>query len=114
MAEAYLALGAIYLKTGRIEEAEASTLRVIETLPRSQLLRGAAYKKTLSMAYNNMGVVEEMRATKAVLNCNLTAAETHRQESSSLYQNALEIDPHNSLAWYNLRQLPGQIKKTRN
>lgn len=109
MAEAHLALGAVYLKTGRIEEAETSMLKVIETLPRAQLW-GAAYNTTLSMAYNNMGVIEEMRAAKAVYRFDLTAAETHTLKTSSLYQNALEFDPHNSLAWYNLRQLPGQIK----
>ncbi len=109
MAEAHLALGAVYLKTGRIEEAETSLLKVIETLPRSQI-RGATYNTTLSMAYNNMGVIEEMRAAKAIYRFDLTAAETHRLKTSSLYQNALEFDPHNSLAWYNLWQLPGQIK----
>jgi len=108
MARAHLALGAVYLKTRRIEEAEASLLKVIETLPRARLW-GSAYSGTLSMAYNNLGVVEEMRAVKAIYRSDLTAVETHRLESKSLYQSALEIDPHNSLAWDNLRQLPGPI-----
>lgn len=113
MAKAHLALGAVYLKTGRIEEAETSLLKVIETLPRAKLW-GATYNETLSMTYNNMGVVEEMRAVKAVYRLDLTAAETHRLESRSFYQSALEIDPYNYLAGNNLRQLPGQIKITRN
>lgn len=108
IAKAHLALGAVYLKTGRIEKAETSMVKVIETLPRAQLW-GAAYNETLSMAYNNLGVVEEMRAVMAVYRSDLTAAETHRLKSSSFYQNALEIAPYNSLAWNNLQRLPGHI-----
>ena len=108
MSKAHLALGAVYLKTGRIDEAEVSLLKVIGTLPRARSW-GSVYSGTLSMAYNNLGVVEEMRAVKAIYRSDLIAAEAHRLESRSLYQSALEIDPHNSLAWDNLRQLPGQI-----
>ena len=111
MAEAHLALGAVYLKTGRIDEAEATIITAIVTLPRSRL-RGRAYRNTLSMAYNNMGVVEEWRAVSEVLEFELTDAEAHRRNAQSHYHNALELDPRNSLARDNLLQLPGRIKNS--
>ena len=111
MAEAHLALGAVYLKAGRIDEAEATTLIALVTLPRSQLW-GSSYRNTLSMAYNNMGVVEEWRAVREVLEFDLTDAEAHRANAESLYRNALELDPRNSLAWDNLLQLPGPIRNS--
>ena len=111
MAKAHLALGAVYLKAGRIDEAEATIITAIVTLPRSQLW-GSSYRSTLSMAYNNMGVVEEWRAVREVLEFELTEAEAHRANAESLYQNALKLDPRNSLALGNLRRLPGRIKNS--
>ncbi len=108
MAAAHLALGAVYLKAGRVDEAEAATSKAIATLPRSGL-RGGNYAVALSMAYNNVGVVAERKAAIEVLKLDLEAAEAHRQEAESLYRNAMEINPSNSMARVNLRRLPSQI-----
>ena len=108
MAAAYLALGAVYLREGRLAEAETATTNAIATLPRSGL-RGGNYRQALSMAYNNLGVAAERKAALEVLKVDLEAAEGHRREAESLYRNALEINRSNSMARVNLRRLPNQV-----
>ena len=110
-ADAHLALGAIYLKTGELEEAERSIFRALEALARSGL-RGPYYKKNLSLAYNNLGVVEEKRILQAIERQDFIAAESHLTNSRALYQEAMEHDPQNELAFYNWRRLPEQIIST--
>jgi tetratricopeptide (TPR) repeat protein len=111
LADAHLALGAIYLKTDELEDAERSILRALETLPRSGL-RGPSYKRILSLAYNNLGVVEEKRILLAIARQDFQAAENHLTISRALYVEAMEHDPKNELAFYNWRRLPEQIITT--
>jgi tetratricopeptide (TPR) repeat protein len=111
LANAHLALGAIYLKTDRLAEAEQSILQTIHTLPRSGV-RGAAYKNILSLAYNNLGVIEEKRVIRALVEQDIAAAESHLASSRAFYLEAMEFDPKNELAFYNWRRLPAQIIRT--
>lgn len=111
LANAHLALGAIYLKTDRLLEAEQSTMQTIHTLPRSGV-RGAEYKKILSLAYNNLGVIEEKRVIRALAEQDLAAAEDHLASSRAFYLEAMEFDPKNELAFYNWRRLPEKIIRT--
>jgi tetratricopeptide (TPR) repeat protein len=111
LANAHLALGAIYLKTGELLEAERSLLKAIETLPRSGL-RGPSYKRNLSLAYNNLGVVEEKRILQAIERQDFLAAENHLSSSRAFYLEAMEYDPQNELAFYNWRRLPEKIIST--
>jgi tetratricopeptide (TPR) repeat protein len=111
LADAHLALGAIYLKTGELEDAERSILQAIKTLPHSGLRR-PSYKRTLSLAYNNLGVLEEKRILRAMARQDFHAAEDHLTSSRAFYMEAMEHDPQNELAFYNWRRLPEQIITT--
>ncbi|UCH09599.1 MAG: tetratricopeptide repeat protein [Fidelibacterota bacterium] len=111
LANAHLALGAVYLKTDRLREAEQSIMQTIHTLPRSGV-RGAEYKKILSLAYNNLGVIEEKRIIRALAEQDIPAAESHLASSRAFYLEAMEFDPQNELAFYNWRRLPAQIIRT--
>lgn len=105
MADAYLALGAAYLKMERLNLAEENTLRAIGLLPRTSV-RGTAYRGALSMAYNNLGAIAAKWSVQALANADQKAAADHWQRSRSYYLAALEIDKENLLAYRNLQQSP--------
>jgi tetratricopeptide (TPR) repeat protein len=103
MAEAYLALGATYLKVERLNLAEGNTLRAIGLLPRTSV-RSSNYRGALSMAYNNLGAVAAKRSVHALADGDQLAAAGHWQQSQSYYLAALEIDSENFIALQNLQQ----------
>lgn len=108
MAEAHLALGAVYLKTGEYDKSEEATTRAIVTLPRSRI-KGADYRINLSVAYNNMGAVEELRTAAAMMRFEFDLAEKHLDNARGYYTSAVEVDSANKLAISNLRQLAKEI-----
>jgi len=107
-AAAHLALGAIYIKSERLEEAETSTYKVFETLPAAEVW-GKEYGTILSMAYNNLGVIEQYRRGRAIEDGNLAVAINHWKIAVASYDSALEIDPFNALAKENRKQVNQEI-----
>lgn len=108
MAEAYLALGAVYLKSGDYDKSEKATTRAIVTLPRSNV-KGADYRVSLSVAYNNLGAVEESRTAAAMMRFEFDLAEIHLEKARGYYFSAVEVNSTNKLAISNLRHLAKQI-----
>jgi tetratricopeptide (TPR) repeat protein len=107
-AAAHLALGAIYIKSDRLEEAETSTYKVFETLPAAEVW-GKEYGTILSMAYNNLGVIEQYRRGRAIEDGNLAVAINHWKIAAASYDSALEIDPFNALAKENRKQVNQEV-----
>ena len=102
-ADAYLALGAAYIKMERLSLAERNTLRAIGLLPRASV-RDSGYRGALSMAYNNLGVIEAKRSTKALMKGDKTTAAVHWKQARSYYLTALDVDKDNLHAHQNLQQ----------
>lgn len=103
MADAYLALGAAYLKMQQLNLAERNTMIAIGLLPRSSV-RESGYRGALSMAYNNLGAIETKRSFKALKIGDKTATAGHWERSRSFYLTALDIDKDNLIAYQNLQQ----------
>lgn len=103
MADAYLALGATYLKMERLHLAEQHTLKAIGLLPRISV-REFGYRDALSMAYNNLGAIEAKRSIKALKNGDKATAAGHWEQSQSYYLAALDVDKDNQFAYKNLQQ----------
>ncbi len=108
MAQAHLALGAVYLKSGKYDKSEEATTRAIVTLPRSKV-KGGDYKASLSVAYNNLGAIEELRTAAAMMRFEFDLAENHLDKARGYYISAVEVNPANKLASSNLRLLAKQI-----
>ena len=103
MWEAVLARGAIYLKQERFEDAEKELLRVVFSPPGSNNF-GDGYYSILSMALNNLGVVEHYRAAQALLISNYESATDHWDIAWSHFSRALRVDPTNAEAYRNLQR----------
>jgi tetratricopeptide (TPR) repeat protein len=103
LADAYLALGAAYLKMERLNLAEMNTLQAVGLLPRTSV-RNSGYRGALSMAYNNLGVIEAKRSTAALMKGDRAAAAAHWKQSQSYYLTALDVDKDNLHAHQNLQQ----------
>lgn len=106
LAEAHLNLGLIYLNRGWYDGAEASTKKAVEILERTHrtLVEGSTWQQSLSLAYNNLGVVEIGRGAEKVSKLDFPTARIHWQNAMSFFRKAVELDPSNSQAQANIQR----------
>ena len=100
-AEAHMNLGVYYLRTGWIDGAERETKAAIEIFERTHetKIEGAQWEESLSIAYNNLGVIAVSRIAK-----NPDEAVGLLQEAIADFKKALELDPNNAQAHVNLEK----------
>ncbi len=98
-AEAHLNLGVYYLRTGWLDGAEKETKAAIEIFDRTHetKVEGAEWEESLSIAYNNLGVIAVSRIAK-----NPDEAVGLLQEAIADFKKALELDPNDAQAHVNL------------
>lgn len=106
LAEAHLNLGLIYLNKGWYDGAEVSTKRSIEILEltRMTLVEGATWQQTLSIGYNNLGVIEIGRSIEAESQFDIAKAKVHWKKAMPFFRKAIELDPSNAQAQVNIKQ----------
>lgn len=106
LAEAYLNLGVIYLNNAWYDGAEQTTNKCISTLQRTQktLVKGSTVNQTLSIAYNNLGMVEIGRAIQAESKSNSFLARNHWKKGMAYYRKAVQLDPTDSQAQANIEK----------
>lgn len=100
LAGAHLNLGLIYIENGLYDEAESSTRKAIEIYERTKgtFIRSSTWQQSLSLAYNNLGVIEMTRCKQAELSDDFATAKSHWKNGMIYFRKAIELDPLNSKA----------------
>jgi tetratricopeptide (TPR) repeat protein len=106
LAEAHMNLGVIYLTRGWLDGAEKSTERAIEIFESTKktYIKGSSWAQSLSIAYNNLGIVEIRRAAEAEIKSDKDGAKTHWKTAMSHFSKAVQLDASNSQAQANIKQ----------
>src|ERR1700738_3501241 len=81
LAEAHLNLGIMYMDTQWWDDAEEETKQAVALFEKTKttLVAGATWQQSLSIAYNNLGVIEMSRAQGFDASRNSTQARSHWQ-----------------------------------
>lgn len=105
LAEAYLNIGLIYIDRTWFDGGEQMTNKCIEILNRTRktLVEGSTLNQTLSICYNNLGVVAMGRALQAETKFNYVLARQYWKAGMSHFRKAVELDPMNSHAQANIQ-----------
>jgi len=105
LAEAYLNIGLIYIDRTWFDGGEQMTNRCIEILNRTRktLVEGSTLNQTLSIGYNNLGVVAMGRAFQEETKFNYVLARQYWNVGMSHFRKAVELDPMNSQAQANIQ-----------
>lgn len=105
LAEAYLNIGLIYMNRTWLDGAEQMTNKCISILDRTQktIIEGSTLNQTLSIAYNNLGVVELGRCLQAEQKYNYVLAKQHWKSGMGYFRYAVKLDPMNSQAQANIQ-----------
>lgn len=100
LAEAYLNIGVIYIERTWFDGGEQMTNKCIDILNRTRktLIKGNTLNQTLSIGYNNLGVVAMGRALQAETKFNYVLARQYWKAGMSHFHKAVELDPMNSQA----------------
>ena len=106
LAEAYLNLGAIYLRQGLLEGAESNTGKAISILERTKrtYVEGSTWNQTASIAYLNLGLIEINKALAAELKSDKDLARNHMLMALAPFKRAVDLDPGNLKAKANLER----------
>ena len=106
LAEAYLNLGLIQINRGWLDGGEASTKMAIEIFERTHktIVTGSTWQQALSLAYNNLGVVEIQRSLAAEIKSNRDVAKVHWKNAMSHFRMAVSLDPMDSVAQGNVER----------
>lgn len=109
LAEAYLNLGLIYIEDGRLELGEEMTRKSIQLLERARktIVLGNTFEQTLSLAYNNMGVIEMDRYAKYNRALEYEDARKSWRRGMDHFYTAQRLDPQNSISNKNIRRFAG-------
>jgi tetratricopeptide (TPR) repeat protein len=113
LAEAHMNLAVIYLERGWLDGAEASAKRAVEVfeITKKTLIKGSTYQQSLSLAYNNLGVVEMHRAVGAETKSDSETAKARWKNGMSYFQKAVELDSSNSQAQANIERFKSAYKE---
>jgi FHA domain len=100
-AEAHMNLGVYYLRTGWLDGAEKETKEARDIFEQTHetKVEGAKWEGSLSIAYNNLGVIAVRRIAR-----DTSDAVSLRQEGVADFKKALELDPNNAQAHVNLEK----------
>jgi len=105
LAEAYLNIGLIYTDRTWFDGGELMIKKCIEILNRTgkTLVEGNTLNQTLSIAYNNLGVIAIARALQAEMKFNYALARQYWKVGMAHFRIAVELDPMNSQAQANIQ-----------
>lgn len=106
LAEAHLNLGMIYIDRGWYEGGEKSTLQAIKIFEQTKetFIEGSTWKQPLSIAYNNLGVIEIARGINKESDFDYLKGKTYWEKAMSFFHKAVELDPSNSNAQGNINR----------
>jgi tetratricopeptide (TPR) repeat protein len=106
LSEAYLNLGLIYLENDLLDLGEEMTLKSIELLKRFKktIVYGSTYEQTLSLAYNNLGVIEMDRYLQFENDYDDASAKKSWEKGMDFFYEANRLDPENSITNGNIRK----------
>jgi len=106
LAEAHLNLGMIYIDRGWYEGAEKSTRQAISVFEQTKetFVEGATWKESLSIAYNNLGVIEIAKGINEESGLDYLKGKNHWEQAMSFFHKAVELDPSNSNAQGNIKR----------
>ena len=101
LAEAHMNLGVCYLRTGWLEGAEKETQIARQLFERSHVtqVKGAKWEDSLSIAYNNLGVIAVRKIAK-----DPGDAVSLLQEGIADFKKSLALNPNNAEAHLNLEK----------
>jgi len=105
-AETHLNLGWIYIDRGWYEGGEKSTKQAIKLFEQNKdtLIEGSTWKQALSLAYNNLGIIEIAREINEESKLDYFKAKANWEKAMSFFQKAIELDPLNSQAQSNIKK----------
>lgn len=106
LAEAYLNLGLIQINRGWLDGGEASTKMAIEIFERTHktIATGSNWQQALSLAYNNLGVIEIQRSLAAEIKSDRDVAKAHWKNAMSHFRMAVSLDSMDSVAQGNVER----------
>lgn len=106
LAEAYLNLGLIYIEDGWLEGGEKMTLKSISLFKSSNktIITGNTLEQSLSIAYNNLGVIEIQRAIEYEIDYNYLLSKSHWEKGMEYFYVAVNLDATNSKAQSNIKR----------
>jgi tetratricopeptide (TPR) repeat protein len=109
LAEAHLNLGLLYIEDGWLEGAEEHTQAAITIFERTKrtYVEGATYAESLSLAYNNLGVIQLQRWSQKVLTGSPSEVKRLCADAAADFRKAIDLNRANSKAQANMSRLNG-------
>ncbi len=104
LAEAYINLGMVYIKTHELNKAWSATQKGLEiiTATKKTIIRGGSWQDQAALANNNLAKIIFDKAISARENDDLSASKSLQEEALIYLRKAIELAPENELIQKNI------------